>query len=89
MSPVALDKAESLARFAREQGAHLSTFKLALTNEEALDLVAWFVEQQGPFPNEVLIMDAQIAARTKNPWPVLENFNLLGLDIVPAALVLN
>jgi hypothetical protein len=89
MNPAALTKAESLNRFATEQGAPLSTFQLVLTNDEAMDLIAWFIEQQGPFPNEVLIYDAEIARRTKNPWPVLENFQLMGLAIVPANLVLN
>lgn len=82
----AVEKAESLHRFAMSQGAHISTFKLMLSDAEGLELLDWFGEQHD---NELLDLDIAEAKRTKNPWAVLENFQLLGFEVARATLELN
>ena len=78
----AIEKAESLYKFAQGQGAPLSTFKLILTAAEGLELVDHLVEQNAP--NEMIELDAAEAHRTGDPFQVLSNFTLLGLEILPA-----
>lgn len=80
MSPAAIAKAQSLHRFATRQGAPLSTFKLALTTDEALEVLDWFKDTMTP--NVMFDADLKIAHRTGNPWEMVTNFQLLGLDIV-------
>lgn len=81
MSPAALAKAESLQRFARSQGAPLSTFQLAISDAEGLELLDYLVEQSPP--NELLSADVALAHKKRDPWPVLTHFTLLGLSIAP------
>jgi hypothetical protein len=88
MSPAALTKAESLYKYATDQGALLSTFLVALTETEAAELLEWYALQYGE-SDEVFAVDLDIARRTRNPWPMLANFHLLGFEIAPAKLVLN
>lgn len=83
----ALIKAESLQRFATSQGAPLKSFVLCLSTVEGLELLDWFVEQNEA--NELLDMDVAMAHRTKDPWRVLEYFQLMGFEIKPSNLVLN
>lgn len=87
MKPAALIKAESLYRFASEQGAPLSTFQLALTNPEALEVLDWFRAQMQP--NAAFEVDLEIAHRTGKPFEMLAHFQLMGIEIVPANLALN
>jgi hypothetical protein len=88
MNPAALTKAESLHRFATEQGSPLSTFQLVLTQAEALEVLDWFKGQMMQ-PNAAFEVDLEIAHRTGDPFAMLANFQLMGLDIVPANLALN
>jgi len=81
----ALEKAESLQRFVKASGAHLSTFVLALSDAEALELLDWFVEQHEQ--NDVLDLDVEEAKRRHNPWPVLEQFSLLGFCMAPKGVL--
>jgi hypothetical protein len=84
--PAALAKAESLHKFASQSGYPLETFALVLTEAEAAEILEWYAtEHEG---NAVFALDVDIARRTKNPWPVLANFRVLGLEMVPR-LVLN
>jgi hypothetical protein len=78
-----LEKAESLYRFAQGQGSPLSTFKLILTAQEGLELVEYLVEQNEP--NEMLELDAAEAKRTGDPFVILSNFQLLGMEILPSS----
>lgn len=87
MKPVALVKAQSLYRFALDQGAPLETFQLALTDAEALEVLDWFREQMES--NVAFEVDWEIAHRTGKPFEMLENFQLMGLAIVPANRALN
>jgi hypothetical protein len=84
-------KADSLAVFARGQGSGLSAFELALTQDEAFELLdrlaaGALVEVQNP---ELLRQDIEQAKRAGDPWQVLVHFQLNGFDIVRAELVLN
>lgn len=83
----ALAKAESLHKFAKAQGCPLAEFQLVLSDVEGLELLEWFVEQYAR--NEILSLDVEIAQRTRDPWPVLCEFELLGMHMVRASLVLN
>jgi hypothetical protein len=87
MNIAAIEKAQSLYKFANSSGFPLQTFALVLSDVEAMELLEWYAEQyQG---NEPFDLDVDIARRTKNPWPVLEHFNCCGLEIAKANLVLN
>jgi hypothetical protein len=88
VSPAALVKAESLHRFATDQGAPLDTFQLVLTDPEAMELVDWYAKQFGGC-NAVFDVDVEIARRTHNPWDLLSNFQCMGFAMAPASLVLN
>lgn len=79
----ALQKAEKLVAFAKEQGAPLHEFALLLTAGEAFELVNWLLSPDGPqnLAREVLQYDADIARAEGNPFIVLTNFNLNGLEI--------
>lgn len=83
----ALAKAESLHKFATSQGCSLDTFQLVLSDTEGLELLDWFVEQYAR--NELLSVDVERAQRTRDPWPILDEFVLLGMHMARASLVLN
>ena len=77
-----MEKAESLYRFAQGQGSPLSTFQLTLTEPEAAELLNWYgLLYSGT--NEMFDADFEIAKRTCNPWPILSQFELMGLKIQP------
>jgi hypothetical protein len=88
MNPAALAKAESLYQYAQAQGAPLDTFLLVLSQEEAVELLEWYAGEYAG-SSEAFDLDVSIARKAKDPWPVLANFHLLGLEMAPAHLVLN
>lgn len=77
--PAALDKAESLHSYATSQGSPLSTFALALSDDEGIELCDYLV-QENP-GSDLLAYDVAEAKRKRNPWPVLDNFVLMGLSL--------
>jgi hypothetical protein len=79
--PEALAKAESLWRFAQASGSPLSTFALALSHQDAMDLLSFYEAQFGHV--ELFVADVAEARLTDNPWPVLANFELFGFQMVP------
>lgn len=80
----AMAKAESLAHYAKSQGARLSSFVLVLTAQEAYELLDWYGEG---YPDPLLLDDIEAARLDGDPWRVLEHFNLLGLSMTrPTAL---
>lgn len=81
----ALEKAHSLAKFARASGARLDTFALTLTESEAYELLDYLAAgEMGKYENhERLIADVQKAKQAKDPFPMLEWFTLEGLSIWP------
>lgn len=83
MTPVALHKAESLRKYALASGCPLGEFALALTLGEAYELLDYLLEAH---PASALLKTDVAQAKIEcNPWPVLANFQLLGLEIVPSA----
>ncbi len=84
--PQALVKAQTLTRYAQARGAHLSTLQLTISDAEGLELLDWLLGEQ-PNPHPALIVDVELAHRAANPWPVLEHFRLLGLELAPRALL--
>ncbi len=88
MSVAAIQKAESLHKFASHSGYPIDTFALVISDKEAQDLLEWYAEQyEGT--NDAFDTDLAVARLTRDPWPVLANFRVLGLDICKATLVLN
>lgn len=86
MKPYALEKADTLYRFALNQGSPLETFELALTDKEADALLDW-LPQSGMVGDEwqqVLADDIALARRAKDPFRVLGNFTFSGLRVVAA-----
>jgi hypothetical protein len=83
--PKALAKAESLHRFASHSGYPLETFALVLTETEAIELLEWYATEY--CGNAAFDLDVEVARRTKNPWPVLAHFRVLGLDMMPALVL--
>jgi len=81
MSASAIEKAGSLYEYCKAQGAQPTTFAVTLTLEEGLELLDWFAEQYPP--NDLLDADIAEAKRTKNPWPILTGFTLMGFAILP------
>lgn len=81
MTPAAIAKAQSLHRFAAQQGAPLDSFKLVLTDAEALEALDWFKGQMYR-SDAAFDVDLEIAHRTGNPWQMLSNFQLMGLEVV-------
>lgn len=87
MTPAALAKAESLAAYARASGAPLSEFALAITLGEAYELLDHLASGAMGTCTEQAALRRDIAeAKVRaDPWSVLSEFRLLGLDIVRAA----
>lgn len=81
MTPAALTKAESLHRFAVDQGAPLLDFQLTLSTDEGLELLDWFLAQYEQ--NMLLAEDVAQAKRLRDPFPVLEHFTLMGFSLAP------
>lgn len=85
----ALLKAQSLARFAKGQGAPLNTFQLTLTDLEAYELLDHVAAGGLGFyqEHERLVLDVEEAKRRKNPWDLLAALQLQGFAIVPVTAV--
>ena len=78
--PAALEKAKSLHRFALNSGSSLREFVLCLTEPEALDLVEWYAREYEGI-SVTFDTDLEEVRRTGNPWPILKNFNVMGLQL--------
>jgi hypothetical protein len=89
--PAAIEKADSLAAFAKRRGAPLKDFKLALTAAEAFELLDFIAAGgMGVYANHhLLIQDVQNAHAAGEPWELVSHFELCGLKIDRADLVLN
>ncbi len=81
MNPDALEKAESLYRFATQRGAPTQEFQLTLSVPEGLELLDWFLGQYDE--NPLLMEDVAHAKRCGDPFPVLAHFTLLGFTLLP------
>jgi hypothetical protein len=82
VTPAALAKAESLARYAKHQGSPLHEFALAITLGEAYELLDYLTEIHD---NALLRHEVAQAKVNCDPWGVLANFQLLGFEIVPVS----
>jgi len=85
MIPVALQKAESLTRFAAACGVNASQdFQVALTLGEAYELLDYLAAGgMGQFTNhELLKHDIADAKALGDPWLILTSWHLMGLEIV-------
>jgi hypothetical protein len=82
--PSALKKADSLQRHARYLGVPLSEFQLALTLGEGYELLDFLANGgMGQFQNHALLCQDIADAKLKgDPFKVLTQFQLEGLDIV-------
>lgn len=82
MQPAALTKAESLIRHAHHLGVKPEEFQVALTLGEAYELLDFLVAQHNVAQQSRLEADVAEAKTSCNPWAVLVDFNLCGLEIV-------
>lgn len=82
VKPAALTKAESLERHARYLGVQPSEFCVAVTLGEAYELLDHLAREHPS--NRALLDDIATAKVEADPWPVLANFRLQGLEIVRA-----
>lgn len=81
MKPAALEKAESLAKFAAHCGQPFRDFELALTRAEAYEMLD-FLEKGGlGQPCDLLLKDIELARQRGDPWEVLCNFQLHGFTM--------
>ena len=89
MTPAAIAKAESLARFAQASGSPLNTFALVLTLGEAYELLDYIAA--GGLgrcaQHDQLLYDIARAKIDGDPFTVLAHFQLQGLDMVRADLL--
>jgi hypothetical protein len=85
LEPRALEKAKSLVAYISKRGAQIQEFQLALSNDETMELIDWFLGQNPG--NELLEQDVQDAHKSGNPWDVIKHFSLMGLDIIPRELL--
>lgn len=86
LQPRALEKARSLREFALRRGSPLNEYEVTLTDEEGFELVQWFRDGSGLIAPEGLAQldaDIALAKRSKDPWVVLDNFTLFGLNTAP------
>lgn len=83
--PAAVDRARSLLNHVKHLGAPLSEFFVPVSAEEGMELLKWFRDQVDDNVMNCALLDRDIAKARKcgNPFPVLENFNLCGLQIRP------
>lgn len=78
--PVALKYAKDLLAHAQRLGpAYL--MELIVTNEEGFELLDWFQSQPAYAACELLKADIERAKAKGDPFPVLENFTLMGLHM--------
>jgi hypothetical protein len=87
VTPAAVAKAESLAKFALASGSPLDSFALVLTEPEAYELLDYLAAGgMGRYENhDLLVADIEQARRDKNPYGVLGWFQLSGLSIWPVS----
>jgi hypothetical protein len=85
LEPQALAKAESLYKFAQDQGSPLNTFVLTLDPQEAMDLLSFYEAQW--CGNETFMADLTEARRLNDPWPILSNFQLFGFSMAPKSVL--
>lgn len=83
MIPTAIQKAESLLKFAQASGEQLGTFAVTLTDAEAYELLDHLASGAlGMFAHhDMLVADVAAAKRAKDPWTMLAGFDLCGLSI--------
>ena len=84
MIPVALTKAESLARFVHHTGAHQSEFQLALTLGEGYELLDYLASgAMGRCLNQSALEHDIAEAKVKgDPFEILSGWHLMGFEIV-------
>ena len=83
--PACLERARALKRHAKYTGMPLGDFCITLTKDEGFELLNWFRTTADPRTIDLNLLDEAIgqALELDNPFMVLKDFSLLGLDIIP------
>ena len=86
MTCTALGRAEAVIRYANRLGARLSDFRVLVTDAEAFEALDWLVvtmEESAPteINMDLLKMDIAQAKANGDPWPVVNEFTILGLTL--------
>lgn len=88
MAVAAIQKADSLLRYAKHMGVKQQELILALTIGEAYELLDHMV-RDGSFvctsSRQLFEADVQRAKAECDPWAVLQHFELYGFSIIPTA----
>ena len=79
--PAAIDKADTLYRYALTQGCELSSFAVAISAAEGLELVDYWGERNYR-DDPTYQVDQKLAHKTGDPFPMLSNFVLNGMEII-------
>lgn len=84
--PAALEKANSLMRFVRDQGAPLQEFRLALTKGEAYEMLDYLAAGGMGYMarHDLLVADINQAKLAGDPFAIFEHFHILGFEVTPA-----
>ena len=66
-------------------GVKPQEFQVALSKQEAFELLDQTLIEQSPYMSEpeLFARDIQAAKASGDPWPLLENWALLGMALVP------
>lgn len=81
MMPAAVERAQALVRHARYLGAPLNQFVVSLTKPEGYEVMEW-LREDSQLNRTLLDEDIEHARELDDPWFVLRNFHLFGLEIV-------
>jgi len=83
--PAVVDRARALKRHAKYTGMPLREFCVTVTKGEAYELLTWFRQTADPKQTDLVLLDQAIqeAVDADDPFLVLKDFTLLGLEILP------
>lgn len=83
--PAALDRARAIVQHAKYCGAPLKQFSVTVSKAEGFELLGWFRENADPETIDLTLLDEAIAEcrRRDDPFEVLREFKLAGVDIIP------
>lgn len=79
---------------ARHTGARIDDFVVLLDDSEAIEALDYLSKQMQQATDlnlniPLLMMDIQVAKETRDPWPVIAHFTMLGFHMQRRSEVLN
>ena len=80
----AFERAKSLMQHAQYVGAPLEEFVLELTDSEAFEALDWLAtdpENARYINQDLLTLDVAAAKAQKNPWELMNSFQIMGFVV--------